>query len=116
MEQVLIFKKMDLFPSANKMIRMHWAERKKLHDQLCWEIKSQNPKKFNGKVKIIFERKAIKLMDWDNFSASFKMAGDALIKCGVIIDDNPSIVTEFISAQTKVGTKADEQITITIKT
>jgi hypothetical protein len=40
-------------------------------------------------------------MDWDNFAASFKHIGDSLVAAGVIIDDKPSIIIQFLPQQIK---------------
>ena len=46
-----------------------------------------------------------RLMDWDNFAASFKHLGDALVSTGVILDDKPAIVVRFETVQIKVPRK-----------
>ena len=54
-------------------------------------------------------------MDWDNFCASFKHLGDALVKADVIKDDNPRIVTKFVCDQIKVSKRIEQKIIIKIK-
>jgi len=53
-------------------------------------------------------------MDWDNFSASFKHIGDALVDLGVIQDDKPSIVTQFLPQQIK-SKRIDQKVVIIIE-
>lgn len=57
--------------------------------------------KHSGKVKITYIRHTVKFMDWDNACASFKHLGDALVDAGVIQDDNPEILVEFVPRQIK---------------
>ena len=54
-------------------------------------------------------------MDWDNFSASFKHIGDALVKAGVIQDDNPQIIVDFLPKQVKVSKRKQQRVEIIIK-
>jgi hypothetical protein len=53
-------------------------------------------------------------MDWDNFSASFKHIGDALVDLGVIVDDKPSIVTQFLPQQIK-SKRVDQRVEVIIE-
>ena len=80
---------------SDGLMQMHWGKTKKLKERLQWEIKALSPRKHKGKVIITYTRASVTAMDWDNHSASFKHWGDALVDCGVILDDKPSIVIEF---------------------
>ena len=53
-------------------------------------------------------------MDWDNFSASFKLIGDALVMAQIIKDDKPEIVTQFLPKQFKCKQK-DQHVQIIIE-
>jgi hypothetical protein len=53
-------------------------------------------------------------MDWDNFCSSFKHVGDALVKEGVILDDNPAIVVSFVPEQLKCK-RADQKVIVIIE-
>ena len=53
-------------------------------------------------------------MDWDNHCASFKHVGDSLKDCGVIIDDNPKIVTQFVPYQFQIKMAEQEYMIIKI--
>jgi len=116
MEQktILVFRNMKLFPSLNKGLKEHFAQAKKRGDTLQWLVLEQKYEKHAGPVKIRYQRYATHLQDWDNHCASFKKCGDILIKCGIIKDDNPNIVREFIPEQIKVKTKEEEKIVIII--
>lgn len=80
----------------------------KLRDRWILLVKEAAPDiSFSGPVIITYTRCSSRLMDWDNMCASFKVIGDALVRAGVIPDDDPSIVQYFIPRQAKV--KREEQ-------
>ena len=110
----LTFTNTDI-PSLNVLLRTHWTKKAKMQEALLWKVKQQTRNRHSGEVIVTFHRKACKLMDWDNFSGSFKLVGDSLVKSGVIVDDKPDIITSFIPLQTKVKKKVEEIISITIK-
>jgi hypothetical protein len=96
------------------LIREHFRnakKRKNLYTILCRE---QNPNKHPGKVIIHYIGYKSVLMDWDNFSASFKHIGDALVDLGVIVDDKPSIVTQFLPQQIK-SKRVDQRVEVIIE-
>ena len=90
------------------LMRMHWSARTKLVNKYCWLIKAQRYRKHKGEVVIFYRRFSRRLMDWDNYVASFKIIGDALVKCGVITDDSPGVIKIFIPQQVQIE-KGDEQ-------
>ena len=51
-------------------------------------------------------------MDLDNASASIKIPLDALVHSGLLEDDNPTIIGEFITRQKKVPRMIDQGIWI----
>ncbi len=83
------------------LIREHYRNAKKRKDLYRVLLRGQNPPKHKGKVIIRYIGYKTILMDWDNFSASFKHIGDALTDLGVIQDDKPSIVVQFLPEQIK---------------
>lgn len=86
-----------------------------MQEALLWKVKQQTRNRHSGEVIVTFHRKACKLMDWDNFSGSFKLVGDSLVKSGVVVDDKPEVIVEFIPRQTRVKKKVDEVVFITIE-
>ena len=78
----------------NGLIRSHWSAKKKMKEKLQWLIIEQGVVNYKGRVKLTYKRWSSRDMDDDNFHASSKLAVDALVKCGVIEDDKPSIITE----------------------
>lgn len=114
MVTVLRFRNSDL-PSMNVLLRKHWSARSKEKEKMEWLVHEQTRNRHAGQVTIEYHRYAIRLMDWDNFSGSFKLLGDALVARGVIKDDKPGIVVEFMPKQSRVSKKEQEHIQITIK-
>lgn len=110
----VILKNSDV-PSMNILLRMHWTKRAKMLEQIQWKIRSQTVSRHPGKVRIVFHRFAVKLMDWDNYAGAFKFIGDALHGNKIIVDDKPAIVVEFIPKQTQVDTLKQQKILLTIE-
>lgn len=53
-------------------------------------------------------------MDWDNAAGSFKLIGDALVQCGILLDDNPTVIKEFIVKQERVRKRNEQGFTVKI--
>lgn len=113
---IVSFDDLELFPSLNKTLREHFAVRAKRKEKLCWHVKYQTKNKHVGAVKVEMIFRAVRLRDWDNLvGGSFKGIGDALVSCGVIIDDNPKIVRELIPKQERVAHKNEERLIVKIE-
>jgi len=113
-----IFKLTCKVPGLNGddgLIREHYRSAIARKDMYYILLLSQKQPKLKGSVKVIYTRYTTRLMDWDNHCASFKHLGDSLVKIGIIEDDNPNVIKEFIPKQVKVKTKKEEMITIEIK-
>ncbi len=112
---------MGLIPGLNSshgLMQAHWTTVKKQKELYCSYINnnlvSGHAKKHEGKVIIEYIGYKSRLMDWDNFCASFKHIGDSLVKCGIIKDDSPEVVLKFIPSQIKIKQK-DQRVDIIIK-
>lgn len=99
----------------NGLIRQHFHQAKKTRDRYRLIFLSQTKNKHRGQVIIEYIGYKCRLMDWDNFSASFKHIGDALVKAKIIKDDNPKIVTDFKVQQIKVSKLSEQKTIIKIK-
>jgi len=95
------------------LMREHYHQANNKKARYCLLIKSQTKNKHKGKVSIDYIGYKAILMDWDNFAASFKHLGDSLVKCGVILDDNPKIVRPFRIQQIKCK-RIDQRVEIII--
>ena len=103
-------------PGINRLLRMHWAVRKKIQNNLVDELSSEYPTDLIvGPVEIHYTRKSIRLMDWDNAAGSFKLVGDALVTLGILEDDNPKVIKEFYVKQERVRKRAEQGFTVLIR-
>lgn len=100
---------------SNGLKNMHHFKYSKEKKRWVWLVKEQNPKKHSGKVKVKFTRVSVRMMDYDNVGASFKFVGDALERCGVIIDDSPQYLTELILGWEKANSRKEQHIKIDIE-
>ena len=96
------------------LIREHFHAAKKKKEQYKALFLSQTQNRHVGRVKITFVGYKAYLMDWDNFAASFKHLGDALVQAGIIKDDNPKIIVEFCPVQIKCK-KIEQKVKIIIE-
>lgn len=90
---------------------------KSMKEAIMWEVRHHNG--FVGKVStpctavLTRYQKQGSRMDWDNAVASFKYLLDAIVKCGVIPDDNPKIIISITCEQHPVKTKGEERMEVT---
>ena len=96
------------------LMRMHWTKRRKLQEKWAALISSVTNTKLKGRVSITYTRSSVTAPDWDNLCASFKTIGDALVKNGVIEDDNPHVVVEFTPKWQKAKNNNDLETIIEI--
>ena len=105
-------------PGINTLLRMHWAVRKKKQKEFQAHVVEQCPEYtqfvYTQPVKIVYTRKSIRTMDWDNAAGSFKLLGDILVDLGIIPDDNPKIIKEFVPLQEKVSKRIEQGFEINI--
>ncbi len=94
---------------------MHYRAKTAVKVKFEWLLAAKKLKKHKGEVSVSIVNYANQLMDWDNLASTFKIIGDALVKLGVIIDDNPKVVIEFKMAQKRVRTKKEENLVYIIE-
>ncbi len=111
----------ELIPGLNGdkgLMRSHWTKIKKTKQHykhiISTHLQNGSIHRHPGKVKITYTGHKSILMDWDNFCASFKHIGDALVDSKIIIDDKPSIVVQFAPQQIKCKRK-EQKVVITIE-
>lgn len=85
-----------LFGSLNTLLRTHRWKRSELRDKYFYLIRSMTTHQHKGRVRIEYSRSssASRKMDYDNLVSSVKVVTDALVKAGVIVDDNQNIIVE----------------------
>ena len=102
-------------PSNNEIKKMHFATYKKMREQFAWLVKLEKLKQgYSGKpwkhCKVEIIRNGSRWLDWDNAYGGIKPLMDCLVApsksspngCGLILDDNPSVVSSLVMKQTKV--------------
>lgn len=96
------------------LMREHFREVTKRRNSYRARLENMKVPKFNCQIQVTFTRHTCRLMDWDNAGASFKSIGDALRIAGVIIDDSPLWIVNFIPKQVKCR-RADQKMEILIE-
>ena len=115
METIIIINGIiDGLNGPNGLMREHFRQGIKKKEKYQAIIRSQTRNRHKSQVSITYIGYKSVLMDWDNFSASFKYIGDSLVKTKVIVDDNPKIVRPFIVQQIKCKRK-DQRVEIIIR-
>jgi len=81
-------------PSPNQVMRLHWAERKKLWDRwgrfiwACVLTQGRLPEKPPERARVTITRSGVRLLDPDNLTGSCKPVIDALTRNRLITDDS----------------------------
>lgn len=100
------------------LMRGHWAKIKKQKEVyqtiISQHFRENKVKQHLGEVTVEYIGYKSRFMDWDNFCASFKHIGDSLVKCKIIADDSPKIITQFIPSQIKVP-QIEQKVIVIIK-
>ena len=68
----------------------------------------------HARAVVTFTQYAVRLRDHDNFAASMKPALDAIVRAGILSDDNPGVIDLVLKA-VKVSKTTDERVEVTIK-
>jgi hypothetical protein len=106
----------DVFPPSlngnDGLIRMHWRKYMEVRDQWqnrIWYNLSLEQRQFFQQHHFIqcvitYTRRTTHRtgMDWVNLAASVKIPEDALVRCGILSDDNPNVVQYELPHQVHV--------------
>lgn len=95
-----------LSPGMNELLRKHFTFRKKVLENYIMRLRALQVRSFGNKVNVTFTRYSSVLMDWDNMCSSFKIPGDALKGAGIITDDSPLVIINFLPKQEKCRKKS----------
>lgn len=114
-DEVIKITLVGLFPSLNKMLRMHWAIRKKQKEVTMKRLSVLKIPKFTTKVSISLVFHHSVFGDEDGLSGRAKGVLDCLVNMGVFIDDSPEYVTIEKPIQIKSRRK-EQKLEINIKT
>lgn len=95
--------RLDILPAglngSDGLIRQNYHSAKKVKEKYRLLVRSLKIEPIRGKVRIEYIRYSNRMMDWDNAAASFKHIGDALVLEGILDDDSPRVIAEFIPRQ-----------------
>ena len=88
----------EVVPSNNRLLRMHWAQRRKLAQKWQWLVwlevfRLGFPSLPPGKLAVRITRRSHHRMDADNLAGSAKIVLDALRYTHLIADDSPAHIT-----------------------
>jgi Holliday junction resolvase RusA-like endonuclease len=90
-------------PSNNAVMRMHHRVRSKEHlnNRLeVWAAAGANPC-LSDKCIVTVTRHSSRFLDWDNMGGGLKFLLDAMVKNGIIEDDNPKCIVKLNLEQVK---------------
>ena len=109
----------QLPPSQNQLLRMHWRRRAVALDAWIFWVKAQAQEQnlseapaWRITVGCLF--KVARLMDEDNAQARFKLIGDALVRAGMVVDDNPNALQLAVFQRKVARTEQGVELTLTI--
>lgn len=90
----------------NELLGAHWRVRAghaKRWERAVWrEVWPLKPAAPLTKARLTLTRCSARTPDFDNLALSFKPVVDALVKCGVLIDDTPAVIGQPTYAHEKV--------------
>ncbi len=106
----------EVAPSLNKLIRLHWAARRKLQQKWAWMVISKRPAITMApkKAKVIINRQSPHLLDTDNLYGASKIIVDALKAAALIQGDDPARLNLVCTqnrgkAETKITVQVDNE-------
>ena len=100
---------------AGGLLRMHWSAKSNLLGTYSWLVRSATKTRHAGPVRLELIRYSIgRLMDYDNLVSTGKFPIDAIVKAGVLPDDNPAIIAERRYTQQRAASAAAQRTVIRI--
>lgn len=90
-------------PSLNEIIRMHWSDLRKKKKAWATLVRSQQREGVHTPVQFTYHMARPGLLDMDNLYGSSKILIDALVRAGVLPDDDPQCVASIEASQERAG-------------
>lgn len=84
----------------NGLIRMKTKAKLELKKRFFWTTREQTRNRHLGAVRLELIRHGLQVMDYDNLVSTGKLLIDAIVKTGVLSDDNPDVIKERDYSQT----------------
>lgn len=98
---------------AGGLLRMHWRRRLELQKGYRLQVLVAGLRPMAGPVRLELVRYSIgPQMDFDNLVSTGKSTIDALVRCGILPDDNPTIIAERSYTQERAPDKASQRTVI----
>ena len=102
------------------LMRMHWGQVEREKESAILRLSAalgrRRPRFDRCRIRYTrFYGAANHEMDWDNFGASFKLLGDALVKTKVLPDDGPRFVRSLDLRQACVRRRKEEGVRIELE-
>lgn len=95
------------------LLRLHWRKRQKLADAYLLRVKCAGLRPMAGPVRLELVRYSIgRQSDFDNLVSTGKGTTDALVRCGILPDDNPTVIAERSYTQQRAASKAEQRTVI----
>ncbi len=109
----------------NKLIRMHWTQRKRHGKELAWKVRDavKPPKTPLARCEVYIRRYSTSLPDWDGLYGGCKPLLDCFVVptkrnphgLGFIEDDNPACIIKLDVIPIRTKHRADQRTEITIR-
>lgn len=95
------------------LLRMHWRKKSQLLNHYLLQVISMRRRRHSGPVRLELTRYSTgRPMDYDNLVSTGKLLIDALVRAGVLPDDNPKVIAERVYTQERAEGKAYQRTTI----
>jgi hypothetical protein len=98
---------------AGGLLRMHWRRAQQMKKAFLLQVLAAGLRPMVGPVRFELTRYSTgREMDFENLTSTGKYPTDALVKAGILPDDNPTIIAERAYKQTRVATAAEQRTVI----
>lgn len=106
-----------LAPSLNTLLRTHYRDRGRDRDKWTALLRHVAGRRRSAPpcAVAIVRRYASRPLDLDNLYAAAKVPLDALVRAGILPDDDPTCVASLTCTQEKVPTRLEQGTTITLR-
>ena len=100
---------LDGLPPMNSADGMHWRVRRKL--RIDWELRvelacrGRKPTEPLPRAQVEISRFSSREPDFENMAQGGKFLLDGLVKCGVLLDDRPSVIGQPVYRCSKIAPK-----------
>jgi hypothetical protein len=95
------------------LLRLHWREKLELQNTYSRRVWAARLRRSAGPVRLELVRYSTgRHMDYDNLVSTGKLLIDAIVRCGILPDDNPTIIAERSYTQERAESKEAQRTVI----